>query len=132
MKSFLKNKAAGFYFLVVACVLAVVSFVYYITWAQGLSAVSSVIAAGLLAGIAVNVLLLFFDNDFLVIALTVLYGVAVSQLLVDSVGSFADALQGIVMFGDPTQVGTIISISMLILCGVVMAIISGFTKRVKA
>ena len=57
------------------------------------------------AGLAVNLLLLFVDSDYLVVILTALYGVGMIQLLVDNAGSFADAYQGIVMFGDPTQVG---------------------------
>lgn len=132
MKSIIKDKAFGFYLLLLACILAVASFAYYVSWAQANLAVNSVIILGLVIGFAINVLLLFYDNAFLVIATTVSYSVALCQLLVDSVGSFADAFQGIVMFGDPTQVGTIINISLLIAAGVIITIVSGFLKRVKA
>ncbi len=75
---------------------------------------------------------MFYDNDFLVIAVTALLSAALLQLLVDSVGSFVDAFQGIVMFGDPTQVGSIISISAFICVGILASIIAGFLKRKKS
>ena len=105
---FLKNKAAGFYLLLVALVFAVISTIYYVSWAQANFAMNSVVVIAMAAGLAVNLLLLFVDSDYLVVILTALYGVGMIQLLVDNAGSFADAYQGIVMFGDPTQVGTVL------------------------
>jgi hypothetical protein len=82
-------------------------------------------------GLALDIVLIFYDNDYLMIATTVCYSIAVFQLLVDSVGSFVDKFQGIVMFGDSTQVGTIISISCLIVVSALASIIASFMKRVK-
>ena len=45
---------------------------------------------------------------------------------VSSAGSFADWYQGIVMFGDPSQVPRILSICILALTAVVLLIITGF------
>lgn len=132
MKSFWKGRGIGFYFLLLAGVLAVASFLYYLTWARANYAVSTLVLVGLGAGFALNVLILFFDSDYLVVGITVGYSVALCQLLVDSVGSFADAYQGIVMFGDPTQVGTIIRIGLIIGAGVLASIVSGFVARRKA
>lgn len=126
-----KTKGVGFYFLILAAVLALVSFARYMQWAPLHYAMSPVILIGLIAGFAVNILLLFWDNEYVVIITTVLYAVGLFQLLVNSVGSFVDAYQGIVMFGDPTQVGTIVSISVGIAGSCIAMIIAGFLTRVK-
>ncbi len=126
-----KNKAVGFYLIVLAGVLAIASLVRYVIWAPAHNAMNSIILLALIAGLAVNILLIIFDNDFLVILVTTLYSIALFQLFVDSIGSFVDAYQGIVMFGDPTQVGNIASISVLIVTSILTSIIAGFMNRVK-
>ena len=72
------------------------------------------------------------DSDYLVVILTALYGVGMIQLLVDNAGSFADAYQGIVMFGDPTQVGTVLTIAALAAVAALAVIVAGFMNRRKA
>ena len=129
---FLKNKAAGFYLLLVALVFAVISTIYYVSWAQANFAMNSVVVIAMAAGLAVNLLLLFVDSDYLVVILTALYGVGMIQLLVDNAGSFADAYQGIVMFGDPTQVGTVLTIAALAAVAALAVIVAGFLNRRKA
>ena len=129
---FLKNKAAGFYLLLVALVFAVISTIYYVSWAQANFAMNSVVVIAMAAGLAVNLLLLFVDSDYLVVILTALYGVGMIQLLVDNAGSFADAYQGIVMFGDPTQVGTVLTIAALAAVAALTVIVAGFMNRRKA
>lgn len=129
---FLQNKARGFYLLIVALLLGIVSTIYYVSWAQANYAMNSVVVIVMAAGLAVNLLLLFVDSDYLMVALTALYGWGMFQLLVDNAGSFADAYQGIVMFGDPTQVGTVLTIAALILLAVLLVIVSAFMKRRKA
>ena len=129
---FLKNKAAGFYLLLVALVFAVISTIYYVSWAQANFAMNSVVVIAMAAGLAVNLLLLFVDSDYLVVILTALYGVCMIQLLEDNAGSFADAYQGIVMFGDPTQVGTVLTIAALAAVAALAVIVAGFMNRRKA
>lgn len=129
---FLKNKAAGFYLLLVALVFAVISTIYYVSWAQANFAMNSIVVIAMAAGLAVNLLLLFVDSDYLVVILTALYGVGMIQLLVDNAGSFADAYQGIVMFGDPTQVGTVLTIAALAAVAALAVIVAGFMNRRKA
>ena len=126
-----KNKAFGFYMLTLAGLLAIISFVRFIVWAPAHNAMNTIILLGLVVGFAVNVLLLFYDNDYLVIITTALYSISLFQLLVDSVGSFVDAYQGIVMFGDPSQVGTILSICTFISGSIAASVIAGFFGRTK-
>ena len=49
----------------------------------------------------------------------------------NQVGSFVDAFQGINMFGDATQVGTIISISIVMAVSMVLTVLAGFMRRKK-
>ncbi len=132
MKSIIKGKSTGFFLLLFAAVMAVAAGVYYYTWSQTTHAMNTVVILSVAVGLAVNILLWFVDSDYLIVALTALYSVSLFQLLVDSAGSFADAYQGIVMFGDPTQVGTIIVIAILFALGVLSTIVAGFVKCKKA
>jgi hypothetical protein len=126
-----KGKRIGFYFLLLAGIFAIASFARYMLWAPANDALNSIILLSLILGFALNILLVFYDNDYLLIVLTVLYSISFFQLIVDSIGSFVDAYQGIVMFGDPTQVGTIVSINILIAISILTSIAAGFTTRVK-
>ncbi len=131
MKTMLAKKTAGFYLLLLAGVLAIASGAYYLIWSTANYALNPVVPIAWGVGLLVNILLIFWDNDYLLIILTALYSVGLFQLLVDSAGSFADAYQGIVMFGDPTQVGTILTISAIIAVGIVACIAAGFMGRKK-
>lgn len=132
MKSFIKGKAAGFYLLLSAFVLTAAACIYYVVWGSANYALNQVVVIGLAAGIALNILLLFIDSDYLIIAITTLYSIGLFQLLADNMGSFADAYQGIVMFGDPTQVGAVLTIAILILACILAVITSGFMNRKSA
>ena len=131
MKTMLAKKTAGFYLLLLAGVLAIIASVYYFTWSRANYTYHSIVSISWGVGLLVNILLLFWDSDYLIILLTALYSIGVFQLLVDSAGSFADAYQGIVMFGDPTQVGTILTISAIIAVGIIACIAAGFIGRKK-
>ncbi len=131
MKEKLGTKAAGFYFIVLAALLGIISLIRYLVWAPSHDAFDTVTTAALVIGIIIDIILFIKDNDYLVIVTTVCYTVAAVKLLTDSVGSFVDAYQGINMFGDATQVGTIISISVVMGISVLFSIISGFLRRVK-
>lgn len=131
MKEKWSTKAVGFYFVVLAAVAALISLIRFLIWAPGHSAMDAVIAAALIAGILLDILLMVKDNDYLTIAATAMYSIAAVRLLTNSVGSFVDAFQGINMFGDATQVNTIISISTMMAAGVVLSILASFLKRVK-
>lgn len=132
MKTFLKGKAAGFYLLLVAMVLGVIATISYVVWGNANYAMNNVVVIAMGVGLAVNLLMLLVDSDYLLVALTALYSVGMFQLIVDNAGSFADAYQGIVMFGDPTQVGAVLTMAGMIAAGVIAVIIAGFIGRKKA
>ena len=132
MKTFLKGKAAGFYLLLVAMVLGVIATISYVVWGNANYTMNNVVVIAMGVGLAVNLLMLLVDSDYLLVALTALYSVGMLQLIVDNAGSFADAYQGIVMFGDPTQVGAVLTMAGLIAAGVIAVIVAGFIGRKKA
>lgn len=131
MKEKLGTKAVGFYFVVLAALLGIISLIRYAMWAPAHDAMDAVTMAALVLGIVIGIVLIVKDNDYLIIVMTVCYSIAAVKLLTDSVGSFVDAIQGINMFGDSTQVGTIVSISAIIGVSILLSIISGFLRRVK-
>lgn len=128
---FLRKKAPGFYFMVFAAVSGMIALVKYLSWSSGIGSTNIIVTSALLLGLAINFILLFKDNDYLVITMTAFYSISVFYLISNSVGSFVDAFQGIVMFGDSTQVGTILSISYFIIACAITSIIAGFMKRIK-
>ena len=114
MKSLLTNRKAGVYVLIVSILLQLVSAVNYLVWAPGAGGIDTLVALGL------------FSSDLLLVADTALCSCGMLQLAVSSAGSFADWYQGIVMFGDPSQVPRILTICILALTAVVLLIITGF------
>ncbi|MDF2513260.1 MAG: hypothetical protein K0S04_3126 [Herbinix sp.] len=131
MKEMMNNKAVGFYFAVIAGLVAIISIIRYVAWAPAHDGLNSLILVALIAGLVIDIVLFFYDNSYLIVAATACYSIALFQLLADSVGSFVDMFQGIVMFGDSTQVGTIISISCFIAVSILASIIASFMKRVR-
>ncbi len=131
MKEKLSTKAAGYYCVILAAVLGVISLIRFIMWAPAHNAMDILTVAALIIGIILDIVLLIKDNDYLVIVTTVCYSIAAVRVLTESVGSFVDALQGINMFGDASQVGTITSIAVVMAVSILLSILSGFLKRVK-
>ena len=124
----LKNKAAGFYFAIIACVIGIISMIRFVMWAPKHNSMDYIIIAALVIGIVLDIVLMVREYSILKVLATACYSVAAVKILTDSVGSFVDALQGINMFGDATQVGTIISIAAVMFVGVLLSIISSFLK----
>ena len=131
MKEKLSTKAAGYYCVILAAVLGVISLIRFIMWAPAHNAMDILTVAAPIIGIILDIVLLIKDNDYLVIVTTVCYSIAAVRVLTESVGSFVDALQGINMFGDASQVGTITSIAVVMAVSILLSIQSGFLKRVK-
>lgn len=131
MKELLAKKAIGYYIVVLAGILGLVSIIRFLLWAPNNGGMDGIIIAGLILGLGIDILIMFKDSNYFVILATVCYSVAMMRLLTNSVGSFVDAFQGINMFGDATQVGSIISISVVILICAVLSVLAGFFKRIK-
>ena len=126
MKSLLTNRKAGVYVLIVSILLQLVSAVNYLVWAPGAGGIDTLVALGLGIGCLVGIAAFLFSSDLLLVADPALCSCGMLQLAVSSAGSFADWYQGIVMFGDPSQVPRILTICILALTAVVLLIITGF------
>ncbi|TCL57308.1 hypothetical protein EDD76_109171 [Kineothrix alysoides] len=131
MKELLAKKTIGYYIVILAGILGLVSVIRFLLWAPNHGGMDGIIVVGLVLGLGIDILLIFKDNNYFVILATICYSVAVMQLLTNSVGSFVDVLQGINMFGDASQVGSIVSISVVILVCVLLSVLAGFFKRIK-
>ena len=122
MKSLLTNRKAGVYVLIVSILLQLVSAVNYLAWAPGAGGIDTLVALGLGLGCLAGIAAFLFSSDLLLVADTALCSCGMLQLAVSSAGSFADWYQGIVMFGDPSQVPRILTICILALTAVVQAV----------
>lgn len=131
MKELLGKKTIGYYLTAGAAVIGIVSLIRFVLWAPSHYAMDVMIVAGLVMGILIDVVLFFKDNEFLMVLSTACYSVALFKLLTNSVGSFVDSYQGINMFGDSTQVGTILSISIVMAVSVLLSIMASFMARTK-
>lgn len=132
MKDKLQAKSVGFYMAALAGIAAVVSIIRFMMWAPDHNSMDAVIVGALVAGVVLDIVLIFLDNDYIIILTTICYSIAAVKLLTNSVGSFVDAFQGINMFGDASQVNTIISIAVIMGISVLLSVIAGFMKRVEA
>lgn len=131
MSSIIAKKAFGFYLIVLAAAAAVVSLIRFCTWAPAHNAMDATIALALVAAIVMNLIMAVKDEDILVVLSTACYAYALFRHLTNQVGSFVDAFQGINMFGDATQVGTIVSIAIVMAVSAVLTILAGFMRREK-
>lgn len=127
----LKNKAFGFYIVLGSAAAALISLVRYGMWAPAHQAMDVSVAAALVIGIVLNLVLTVKDEDLLVVISVACYSYALFRHLTNQVGSFVDSFQGINMFGDATQVGTIVTIAAIMAVSVVLCIAAGFMRREK-
>lgn len=127
----LKNKTLGFYIILVSAAAALISLIRYGMWAPAHNAMDVSVAASLVIGIVLNLVLAVKDEDLLVVVSAACYSYALFRHLTNQVGSFVDSFQGINMFGDATQVGTIVTIAAIMAVSVVLCIAAGFMRREK-
>jgi len=126
-----KNKAIGFYIAMLAGLVGIVSLIRFGIWAPQHKGMDAMIIVALITGILLDALLFFKDHGMIMVASTTAYTIAAVRLLANSVGSFVDAFQGVNMFGDATQVGTIISIFSVMMISVLLSIVASFMNRTK-
>lgn len=71
MKEKLGTKAVGFYVIMLAALLGMVSLIRYVMWAPAHNVMDAVIVVALVLGIILDIILFIKDNDYLVIMMTV-------------------------------------------------------------
>ncbi|MFV0520113.1 MAG: hypothetical protein ACK5LY_07545 [Lachnospirales bacterium] len=128
MSDFFSNKSFSFYFLFIIIIISLGTLVTYSFWSYTNDITNYVVLITLICGVIIDINLLFRHNEILFVIATALYSIATITLLSSSVGSFVDAYQGIVMFGDASLVGmTIILCSCMFMCSI-FSIILSFTN----
>lgn len=127
----IKNKSIGTIFVCLSFITALISIIRYLSWAPAHNALDGLVVASLVVGMVLCAVDFFKDEDLLIIVTTACFSFAVFKHLTNQVGSFVDAFQGINMFGDATQVGTIVSIAIVMGISTIAIIISGFMNREK-
>lgn len=131
MSSIISKKAFGFYLVMIAAAAGVVSLIRFQAWAPAHNAADTTIVAALVAAVVMDLVMIVKDEDILVVLSTACYAYALFRHLTNQVGSFVDAFQGIHMFGDATQVGTIISIAAVMAVSAGLSVLAGFMRREK-
>ena len=131
MKNLMEKKTFGSVLVLFAAILEAAGLISFCLWAPAHKAFNPAIPLALAAGLILTVVLWIRDMDLVMVLIAASYSFAMIWLLMDSVGSFVDKYQNIVMFGDATQVGTIIKIAALMGAGILLAIVAAFTHREK-
>ncbi len=129
------KKGAGAYLGILVGVLALASLILYLTYATSADGLFMPwVVVCLLLVVGFEVILFFFDNDFLPILVAALGAAAFGCFAMDppeTIGSVVDYFQNIVMFGNPEKFGIIIALAVLMLGMTLLAIIACFPERVK-
>lgn len=131
MKKLIKNKSIGFGIMIAAALFELAGLIWFMTWAPAHEAEDWLIPASIIIGIVLTVFIFFRDIDIIMVLITVCYSLSVIRLLTDSIGSFVDAFQNIVMFGDATQVNTILTMAGIMGFGLLLVIAACFMRREK-
>lgn len=135
IKEFFMKKKAGTYINLAVLVLSVVSFITYLAYATSADGLMMPwVVVLLVVAIAAEVALLFFDNDYIPMAVPALLMIAFGCFAYDpptTLGSIVDYFQNIVMFGNPDNFGIIVCNLVFMLAASVTAIVAVFFERVK-
>ena len=130
------KKGAGAYLGMAVEALAFVSLILYLTYATSADGLFMPWVPVLLFLIlAAEVILFFFDNDYLPVLTAGMSAAAFGCFLMDppeTIGSVVDHFQNIVMFGNPEKFGIILALTVLMLLMTVIAVAACFPARVKA
>jgi hypothetical protein len=126
-----EKKTGGFLLILLSAAVELAGLISFCIWSSGHNAFNPQIVAALAAGLVLAGVLCVKDMDLLVVLTAACYSFALVRLLMDSVGSFVDKFQNIVMFGDATQVNTILTIAAVMFCGLLLTVIGAFVSREK-
>ena len=137
-KNLIRNKTIGTYIGLGALLLSITSLIFYLIYVATDSELLMMpwVIVFLSLSIAGEIVLIFFDNDYLPIALAVLPMLALGCFVASplatlwSIASYIN--DGIVMEGaNPDNFRIIITIAVLLLAASVAAVTAGFFKRIK-
>lgn len=135
MMNLIRNKAIGAYFGVAVFFLSAASLVVYLIYANSIQGLMMEWVIVFLALAMVGeIVLFFFDNDYLPIIIAMFPMIAFGLFLKypkETLGSVVDYFQRIVMFGYPENFSIIVVIVILLVVTTIVAVVSCFFARVK-
>lgn len=135
LKELWKRKSVGAFLNLAVLALSLVSLIVYAVYANTYDGLMMPwVIVCLLAVIAGEAVLFFFDNDYIPIAVAALSMTAFGCFAVappETLGSIADYFQNIVMFGHPENFGLIVTLFVLMLLASVASVVSCFFEREK-
>ncbi len=126
MTKLMKKFSVGDYFIIAAIITGLIGLIKFVSWAGAHGAMDYLVIAGFVLALVLDVVLLHIENSYFCVLATVGYSLALFKLLADSVGTFVDLFQGINMFGDVSQMGNIVNISIFAAISAVLSVVISF------
>lgn len=127
MKKVLTGRDAGTYIGIAGGIVALVAVIAYLAY----GASNMLVLLPLLAGIALELVSVFKEQDILIILAPVCCMISLCIFVMDSIYIFVAYFFKLAMFGDITLIGPVSRICVLTGVSVILLLISSFTKKEK-
>lgn len=131
MKASMKKSAPGFFLALISAAVAAAALVRFLIWAPRHNAMDPTIVGAIVFGMIFTLILALKNAAIMSVMSCAAYSYALFRHLANQAGSFADAYQGIHMFGDSTQVGNVIQIAVIMGIGLLIMLVSSFLEHRK-
>lgn len=129
------KKTVGFYLALGAAVVALVGLIMFAVYNGQGGEKNAWVVVTLLLGIAIELVLFFYDGkfgDLIAAVLSILFAVAMCLTIKGGYGNIADHIEGdIVMWGKWQLAGLNIAMAVTLVVAIVASVVSCFVKREK-
>lgn len=129
-----KQKSAGYFISAAAAVIGLVTAVMYLVFGISSGTLSAGILVCLLVGTVAGIVAMFYEGlltDVLVLAMAVLFAVALGLLVPNSAGDFTEFLTPVGMYGNAANMGMRFTLAALMGVGMIVGIVGCFLSRKK-
>lgn len=131
LKNCFSGRAAGWYLALAGGVLALISIVFYAVYGAAAGERNLLIYLPLAAVVVLEVLSLFWENDWLIALAPALGMIALCAFVVDSVYTFVGYFFNLAMFGDVSMMGSIVRLCVLMGAAVLLLLVSAYLRHRK-
>ena len=129
------KKSVGFYFALVAAVVALVGLIMFAVYNGQGGEKNAWVVVTLILGIALELVLFFYDGkfgDLIATIPSILFAVAMCLTILGGYGNIADHIEGdIVMWGNWQLANLNIAMVVVLMIAIVASVVSCFLKREK-
>jgi len=132
MKRIIKGLSVSFILRALATILTIIPVVYTVSHMATISEYKSTLVFIVLAVLAEILAIVFYKkfwNDFIYVAGAIFISIAFTLFLGGGILSIADYIAGINLFGDASQVPAIMTYSIILFCGAILAIVDCFISK---